>query len=226
MSVLAALIAVACAIGLLLWWLLIHTEGVYLGPRVVVWLYDVFAPRYDGLVAHDDVDEHLQLAQPLMTRFETSQPIVLDVGTGTGRLPLALCQHARFEGRIIACEPSWKMLDIARAKIAANHFVQYVVCLRADGQALPYPDDVFDCVTCMEALEFMPYPEAAVQELVRVLRPGGLLLTTLRINERWMPGRVWSQGQMQSVLHEAGIEQVEFEDWQHDYSKVWGRKRG
>ena len=154
-------------LSLVLWWLLIHTEGVYLGQRVVIWLYDIFAPRYDALVDHDDVEEHLQLAQPLMEYLENERPRVLDVGTGTGRLPMALCQHARFEGQIIACDRSSKMLHLAANKIAANHFSNYVICLHADGQALPYPDNSFDCVTCLEALEFMPQPEDALREIGR-----------------------------------------------------------
>ena len=73
----------------LIWWLIFQTEGVYLGRRVVIWLYDVYATRYDGIVQHDDIDEHLYLAQPLLNRLEHTAPHVLDVATGTGRLPLA-----------------------------------------------------------------------------------------------------------------------------------------
>lgn len=211
---------------LVLWWLLIRSEGVYLGQRVVIWLYDVFAPRYDALVEHDDVEEHLHLAQPLMERLAPNeQPLVLDVATGTGRLALALCQHARFEGHIFAYDRSHKMLNIAREKIAQEHFTDYVTFTLADGQHIPYSDDTFDCVACLEALEFMPQPEDALRELVRVLRCGGLLLTTLRINERLMPGRIWSREKMHNLLTEAGMIDVHFEVWQHDYMKVWAIKR-
>ena len=36
-------------LGVLVWWLFIETEGVYLGRGVVIWLYDVYASRYDGI---------------------------------------------------------------------------------------------------------------------------------------------------------------------------------
>lgn len=214
-------------IVILLWWLLIRTEGVYLGRRVVIWLYDVYATRYDKIVQHDDIDEHLHLAQPIMTRLHPeTQPMILDVATGTGRIPLALCQHARFEGAIIGLDASKGMLTQASQKINDNHFEDYVSFIWGNGQELLFEDDSFDMVTCMEALEFMPQPEQALRELVRVLRPAGLLLTTRRINEPLMPARLWTQKTMQSLLADNNMIDIEFEKWQYDYEKVWALKAG
>lgn len=219
--------AILLAVILLLWWLLVHTEGVYLGRRVVIWLYDLYAGRYDKIVQHEDVDEHLHLAIPLMTRLHPhTDPLVLDVATGTGRMLLALCQHARFEGYIIGLDASRGMLKQAIQKIEREHFEGYVTFMWGDGNALPFEDDSFDVVTCMEALEFMPQPDIGLQEIVRVLRPGGVLLTTRRINEPLMPGKLWSQDEMRGLLSAEGIAHIEFEDWQYDYEKVWGVKVG
>jgi ubiquinone/menaquinone biosynthesis C-methylase UbiE len=213
--------------ALLLWWLLIRTEGVYLGKRVVIWLYDVYASRYDGIVEHDIEDEHLYIAAPLMQKLDPhTHPLVLDVATGTGRIPLALCHHARFEGHIVALDLSQKMLAQAVTKIQTEHFEDYVTFIWTDGIKLPFDDNSFDVVTCMEALEFMPEPETVLHELSRVLRPGGILLTTLRINERLMPGKLWSEVEMHQHLQDASITNIEFEDWQFDYAKVWGIKTG
>ncbi len=213
-------------IALLLWWLLIRTEGVYLGRSVVIKLYDFYAARYDSIVQIEDIDEHVHLAIPIMTKLKPHiNPLVLDVATGTGRIPLALCQHARFEGSIIGLDASSGMLKQAIRKIDDNHFEQYVSFLHGDGLSLPFDDNSFDLVTCMEALEFMPSPEKGLQELVRVLRPSGILLTTRRINE-FMPSRVWSQEHMQNLLLSAGMDAIEFEKWQYDYEKVWAVKSG
>jgi ubiquinone/menaquinone biosynthesis C-methylase UbiE len=209
----------------LLWWLLIRTEGVYLGKRVVIWLYDIYAVRYDSIVQHDDIEEHLYLAIPIMQRISPeTQPFVLDVATGTGRMPLALCQHAAFDGQIYAFDLSQEMLKQAVKKIADNHFESFVAFGLANGQKLPFADDIFDIVTCMEALEFMPHPDEGLKELVRVLCPNGLLLITRRLNEPMMPTRLWSQEYMAQALENMGIEQIEFDVWQYDYEKVWGIK--
>ena len=77
------------------------------------------------------------------------------------------------QGHIIGVERSRKMIARAAEKIANEHFDEYVTLLWADGTDLPFPDDSFDVVSCMEALEFMPQPEAGLDEIIRVLRPGG-----------------------------------------------------
>ncbi len=221
-----ALVLVAL-VAFLIWWLIFETEGVYLGRGIVVWLYDVYASRYDDIVKVEPVEEHLHLAGPIMQRIAPeTDPFVLDVATGTGRLPLALLNHREFSGYIIGVDASWKMLQQAEAKLEAVDADEYVAILQADGLHLPFPDNSFDIVTCLEALEFMPCPEDGLRELVRVLRPGGLLLTTLRINQPWMPGKIWSQETMHRLLLDCGMTELEFEMWQYDYTKVWGVKQG
>lgn len=56
-----------------------------------------------------------------------------------------------------------------------------------DALALPYPDDTFDCVVASEILEHVPQDEAAITELVRVLKGGGKLAVTV---PRWLPERL------------------------------------
>jgi ubiquinone/menaquinone biosynthesis C-methylase UbiE len=221
------LIVAVWLIGMILWWLFIRTEGVYLGKSIVIWLYDIYARRYDRIVQHDTVEEHLHLAAPLMQQIDPhTHPLVLDVATGTGRILLALCHHIHFEGHIVALDLSRGMLQEASRKISAEHFEDFVTFLWSDGSQLPFEDNQFDIVTCMESLEFMPQPDLALRELIRVLRPGGILLTTQRINENLMPGKLWSEAQMHTMLAHNSIEQIDFEAWQYDYTKVWGIKKG
>jgi SAM-dependent methyltransferase len=56
-----------------------------------------------------------------------------------------------------------------------------------DALALPYPDGTFDVVLASEILEHVPQDEAAIAELVRVLKPGGTLAVTV---PRWLPERL------------------------------------
>lgn len=212
--------------SLILWWLLIHTEGVLLGQRVVTALYDLYASRYDRIKGNNDVDEHIFIAQPLLEAVAPqTDPFVIDVACGTGRVALALCQHARFEGIILSVDASLRMLQVAAHKLAANHFEDYALLAQMDATQLHIADASADVVTCMEALEFTADPTQVLAELARVLRPGGLLLTTLRQNAPLVP-RVWSPRQMQQALAAAGFVDVRFQPWQHDYQQVWGRKAG
>jgi SAM-dependent methyltransferase len=56
-----------------------------------------------------------------------------------------------------------------------------------DALALPYPDETFDCVIASEILEHVPADNAAIDELIRVLKVGGKLAVTV---PRWLPERL------------------------------------
>lgn len=46
-----------------------------------------------------------------------------------------------------------------------------------DGQRLPFADASFDCITILDVMEHLPKPNAALDEMLRVLKPGGLLIS-------------------------------------------------
>jgi len=215
---------VIAAIMVLGWWLFIASEGVYLGRWMVILLYDRFAHRYDGVKHYHREYEEMYLAKPIMDAIVPQiDPLVLDVATGTGRVPLALARHEGFNGHIIGVDLSRKMLNVAAKNIYPYECATFVWC---PAETVPFPDDTFDVVTCLEALEFMTNPVAVVKEMVRVLRPGGLLLTSQRVNTKLMPGKTWTSGQLQDVLKSSGIIEAKAQIWQVDYRKVWGRKAG
>ncbi len=210
-----------------LWYLLIKTEGVYLGRRMVIWLYDLYAGRYDRIKQYDPVTEDFFLARPILQRLQIRAPLVLDVATGTGRLPLALLEQPDFQGRIVALDLSRRMLAQAAAKLAP--FGERVCLMHHPAEALPFPDGAFDLVTCLEALEFMMDARAVLRELVRVTRPGGLLVLTNRqgLDARLMPGHTFSHPQFIRLLQEElCLCDVELLPWQLDYGIVYARKPG
>lgn len=226
MSMLLLLLASAIAC-FFIWWLLIETEGAYLGKRAVVWLYDLYARRYDRVKQFDDYADQLLLAEPLLDRVSPRvDPLILDVATGTGRLPLLLARNARFQGHVIGLDHSRKMLATAQSKIMRERFGVFISLARGDALDLPFPDGAFDAVACLESLEFFPDPAAALAELARVLGPGGVLLTSNRIDTRWMPGRTISRPRLTQRLSDCDMLSIEFEAWQEDYDKVWARKAG
>ena len=216
---------VLIALAALGWWLLIETEGVYLGRRVVILLYDLYAGRYDRVKVFEPEFDFALLAVPIMSAIEPHRmPLVLDVATGTGRLPKALLSHARFNGHIIGIDLSRKMLLQAADNLADES--DWVDLMYAPAENLPFVDASFDVVTCLEALEFVSDLKAVLQEMVRVLRPGGLLLVTNRINTRWMPGKTYDTHVFTALLADFGLCYVYSEHWQIDYQRVWARKPG
>ncbi len=226
MTALAILLALL-VFAFLFWWLIIETEGVYLGKRVVIALYDLYASRYDRVKQFDEAADLMLISEPIMARSQpSSDPLVLDVATGTGRLPLILARNGGFGGHVIGLDASRQMLKRAQRKVADERFEPYITLMHHDASQLPFADGSFDVVTCLEALEFLPAPHGALKEICRVLRPGGLLLTSIRIDRHWLPNRAWSEAKMRRELEALGACDIHFAIWQEDYSQVWARKAG
>lgn len=94
--------------------------------------------------------------------------VALDVGSGPGNVTAALARAAGLDGLALGVDISEPMLERAVAAEAGRQ----VGFLRADAQQLPFRDDSFDAVTSLAVLQLIPDAEAALAEMVRVLRPG------------------------------------------------------
>lgn len=222
----AIVLAVAALIGFL-YWLLILTEGTYLGQRTVTLGYDIAAHAYDNIKQYDPDAEALFLGRPLAEILAAvPAPLVLDIGTGTARLPLTLFEQPSFRGQIIGVDDSRRMLAEAANKL--DGYRHRMTLIWQDGAHLPFHDDTFDAVTCLEMLEFTPDPAAQLAEAVRVLRPGGVLATTRRRgwNARVMPGKTHSARAFTALLAELALEAIDIQAWQVDYDLVWAWKPG
>ncbi len=216
---------IAVALALLLYWLLVVTEGVFLGRRLVVWMYDLTAHRYDRIKQFDADAESFLVIRPLLDRLvDRPAPLVLDVATGTGRLPLFLLDEPTFNGRVIGLDASARMLSQAWPKLRV--YYQRANLVRQIAVDLPFGANVFDAVTCLEALEFFPDDTQALLEMVRVLRPGGVLLVTRRRGweAKTFVGRYRDREAFEALLHALGLTAVETRLWQIEYDLVFARK--
>jgi ubiquinone/menaquinone biosynthesis C-methylase UbiE len=210
---------------LLLYWELIIAEGAHLGPRVVVWLYDLVAGRYDRIKQFDLQVEADLLGLPAATALaEVEAPLVLDVACGTGRVARALLRQPAFDGRVVNLDLAARMLAVGRQ--ACTAWPDRVDWLRAPAVPLPFAADTFHAVACLEALEFLPDARAALAECVRVLRPGGLLLTTNRVGLEalLLPGRTYSRPAFERLLGQLPLCSVQVLPWQVEYDLAWAWK--
>lgn len=223
----ALLCLLPAALGLLLvYWELIIAEGVHLGPGVVVLLYDWAARRYDlGIKRFDLQTEAEILGLPLAAELaELDAPRVLDVAAGTGRVARALLRQPAFDGAVVNLDLSAGMLAAGQPTCAA--WPGRAAWVRAPGGRLPFPDQAFDCVSCLEALEFIPDDHAALREFRRVLKPGGLLLVSNRVGwqARLIVGKTRSRPAFRQLLADLELEWVRVHPWLVEYDLAWARR--
>lgn len=131
------------------------------------------------------IDVAVGLARP------TSDTALLDAGTGTGAVLRALASRADPPGRVVGVDSSEAML----ARVPP--LLEGWELLRADVAALPFDDASFDTATAAYLLHVLAPATrmAALEELRRVLRPGGRLVTVTPV----LPGRALSRPLWQAL---------------------------
>lgn len=98
---------------------------------------------------------------------------LLDVGCGLGDAVLALAADLGVDGEVVGIDSSAEMIAGARTRArAARCRARFHV---GDALALGEPDSRFDAVRSERTLQWLTDPAAAVAEMARVLRPGGLV---------------------------------------------------
>lgn len=202
-------------------------EGVHLGPRVQAWLYDRWSRKYDEGKRLSQLQDNEMLAQPLMTALTATlvpEPFLLDFATGTGRLSFALMSRPEFKGRIIALDLSQGMLEKAALKLSSR--AGSVELLRHSSLPLPFPDAAFDVVCALEVLELFPTMDEPLGEFQRVLRPGGILLSSRGTEESGRRAKVKSAAELTSLLEGYGFEKIEVTKWWKLFDRVIAVKSG
>lgn len=98
---------------------------------------------------------------------------ILDIGCGPGFYVRELLDVVGPRGSIVGVDPSPDMLGLARQRCDGHGNVSF-----RDGNAtaLPVDDDDFDAALCVQVMEYVPDPPAALAEIHRALRPGGRAL--------------------------------------------------
>jgi SAM-dependent methyltransferase len=106
---------------------------------------------------------------------------VLDLACGPGNFTRDFARAAGPDGLVVGVDASPTMLTRAVRDTGPERFPQ-VAYLRGDAGNLPFEDATIDAACCFAALHLFPDPEAALDELARVLAPGGriAILTSCR----------------------------------------------
>jgi ubiquinone/menaquinone biosynthesis methyltransferase len=138
-------------------------------------LFDTIADRYDliTVLLSNGQDQRwkrrlIDLAGPLAGR------VVLDLACGTGDLAFLACDRG---ARVIGLDVTFRMVELAKGKAAVRPAARDARFIVGDMMALPFPDRSMDVVTTGYGLRNVPVLERSVQEIRRVLKEDGLLLS-------------------------------------------------
>ena len=149
--------------------------------------YDRLSPVYDLLFGA----VFRQGRRAALTAANRIGGDVLEVGVGTG---LSLDGYGA-NCAVVGVDISPAMLEKARKRVADLRLSRVRRLEVMDAEHLRFPDASFDAVVAQYVLSAVPNPERALDELARVLRPGGEMVITSRIGadsglraaiERWL----------------------------------------
>lgn len=125
---------------------------------------------------------------------------VLDVASGLAPVARRAAAAAGPGGRVVASDISAAMLAVAAARPADPGWapIEYLEC---PAMAIAVGDDSFDAVLCQQGLQFFPDRVAAVREMFRVAKPGGVVVVSV-----WATGYPLGLfGAVNETLREAGL---------------------
>ncbi|MDR3735858.1 MAG: class I SAM-dependent methyltransferase [Acidobacteriaceae bacterium] len=143
-------------------------------------MFDSIAPRYDllnhVLSASLDRTWWWRTARSFDAILRRPQARVLDLCCGTGDMTLALLKRRPAGGeKVIALDFSHGMLARGIEKFKAAGYYESVEPIEADAMHLPLPDASVDLVVSAFGFRNLANYDAALRELHRVLKPGGIL---------------------------------------------------
>lgn len=102
--------------------------------------------------------------------------VVLDIAGGTGDLARTFTKQVGKHGLVVLADINDKMLIQGRERLLNDGIVSHVSYVQADAEALPFPDNHFDCITIAFGLRNVTDKDAALRSMYRVLKPGGKAL--------------------------------------------------
>jgi len=153
--------------------------------RKVAGVFDSVAERYDLMNDLMSAGMHR-----LWKRFAVESSgikaggRVLDIAGGTADLSALFSKQVSKTGEVWLTDINNSMLTLGRDRLLDQGMAAPVA--QCDAEKLPFPDNYFDCVSVAFGLRNMTRKDAALKEMLRVLRPGGCVIV-LEFSKVWKP---------------------------------------
>src|SRR5690606_4839984 len=138
----------------------------------VAGMFDRIAGKYDFLNHFLSLGiDKIWRKKAINTLRDAAPGTILDVATGTGDLAIAALRLN--PEKVCGVDISEGMLSIGKAKMEKLGLEKKIELLKGDSEALPFCPASFDAVTCAYGVRNFENLNKGLQEMYRVLRPGG-----------------------------------------------------
>ena len=139
-------------------------------------MFDTISENYDGLNRIISFGTDIKWRKKVLAIIINHQPeSILDIATGTGDLAIKFAEKTSAT-KIIGLDLSEGMLSIARKKVADTELKNTIEFIKGDSEALPFKDNMFDAITVSFGIRNFENLEKGLSELLRVIKPKGLLI--------------------------------------------------
>ena len=108
------------------------------------------------------------------SKQEGVSPRILDVGTGTALIPVEYCRQES-KGTIVAIDLAKEMISLAEQNVSQVGFNDRITLQLGDSKQLPFAEKQFEAVISNSIIHHIPHPIECLREMVRVLKPQGIL---------------------------------------------------
>jgi demethylmenaquinone methyltransferase / 2-methoxy-6-polyprenyl-1,4-benzoquinol methylase len=155
----------------------VSNEQLDKSPETIALMFNRVASHYDFMNDAMSGFSHRRTRHVAinMSKFAPGQK-ALDLATGTGDFAFLLSKRADHQAEVVGIDISDKMLAVAKVRARKQNLEDKVIFKLADIQALPYADNTFDVCTIGYGIRNVPDAVAAMQEVLRVTKPGGRFL--------------------------------------------------
>jgi ubiquinone/menaquinone biosynthesis C-methylase UbiE len=139
------------------------------------------APAWFGPFLDSNYRRRIQPPEQLIERSGIKKGMqVLDLGCGPGAFTPFIARTVGENGRVYAFDIQSKMLEQLRNKLSKpeNKGIKNIKLIEGNAYELPFDDNYLDLVNMVTVLQEIPDRNRALQEVKRVLKPGGLLAVT------------------------------------------------
>lgn len=138
-------------------------------------MFDNIAGGYDSMNRVISFGTDASWKKKILKMIAAKKPeTILDIATGTG--DLAILMTATSAKKIVGLDLSDRMLEVGRKKIIAKKLTDRIEMIQGDSENLPFADNSFDAVTVAYGIRNFENLNQGLQEISRVLKPGGTLV--------------------------------------------------